>query len=54
MFIEFQNPNTETFHDNECMPEGYVVEVSDNGIANVKKAVGEALIDKYSGISEND
>jgi len=52
MWIKFQRSETATFHDSECMPDGYVVELNYEGIAQVKQSVGAALIDKYDTISE--
>jgi len=45
--------DTNRLHDSACMPQGYFVEFND-GVANVKEDVGEALIDKYDTITEHN
>jgi len=51
MHIVFQHTNTQRFHDRECMPPDYHVDVTSNGTAQVRESVGEALVEKYNTIS---
>jgi len=51
MHVVFENTNTQEFHDQDCMPPDYRVDVTSNGTARVKESVGEALVEKYDTIS---
>lgn len=54
MWIKTQNDRLGRLHDADCMPVDYRVEFSDTNLAQVPADVGEALIDKYAGISKHD
>lgn len=54
MWVKFERTDTEEFHDSDCMPEGYTVELNYEGVAQVRQEVGEALIEKYDTITERD
>jgi len=54
MYIENENTDTQQLFDADCMPDEYVVEFTDDGVANVRKDVGEALVANYSGITKSE
>lgn len=50
MWIQYERTSTNRHHNDEYMPEGYFVEPNENGVAQVKKEVGEVLIENYDTI----
>jgi hypothetical protein len=54
MWIQFVNAHTQRFHDDEVMPDGYVVEPNADGVAQVTEDAGEALVMKYESINLYD
>jgi hypothetical protein len=55
MHIKNDNTDTQRLFDADLMPDDYVVEFSENGVANVREEVGTALVEsgKYPTISEH-
>lgn len=51
MYIQFENP-VQRFHNDDYMPEGYVIEPNDNGVAQVTEDVGTALVNNFETIRE--
>jgi len=54
MYVKTENDATRRLHDAEVMPDDYVVEFSENNVAQVTEEVGNALINKYDSITHNE
>jgi hypothetical protein len=56
MYIKFtQHPHLQRYHNDDHMPEDYrVTEISDDGVAQVTKEVGENLIAAFDHVEEYD
>jgi hypothetical protein len=54
MYVKNDNTATRKLHNDDVMPEDYVVEFSENGVANVTQEVGESLIENYDTISKHE
>jgi hypothetical protein len=52
MYIKTETPGTRAIAET-WMPDGYVVEFNDDGVARVKREVGERLVEQYEKISEH-
>jgi len=52
MYIQYENTHTQEHHNNDYMPEDYVVEPNEDGVAQVTQEVGEALLASYDNIHE--
>lgn len=52
MHIQFtEHPQLQRYHNSEHMPADYWIEsISENGVAQVRREVGEALIDAFEHI----
>lgn len=54
MHIQFtEHPHLQRYHNDEYMPDDYyITEISENGVANVKREVGERLIEEFDHVVE--
>jgi len=51
-YIQFENTAIQRYHNDAYMPEGYVVDtIAENGVAQVKKEVADALVQNVETIS---
>jgi len=54
MYIQFtEHPHLQAYHNDDHMPEDYrITDISDEGVANVKEAVGKNLIEAFDHVEE--